>query len=75
MNHQLILKYLFERMNKSVVENDNKTLGKLLYVIQAIIQDSSNTKYISFLKKIIILIAWVIIWKITIKIQKMDQIL
>ena len=51
MNHQLILKYLFERMNKSVVENDNKTLGKLLYVIQAIIQDSSNTKYISFLKQ------------------------
>ena len=51
MNHQLILKYLFERMNKSGVENDNKTLGKLLYVIQAIIQDSSNTKYISFLKQ------------------------
>ena len=51
MNHQLILKFLFERMNKSVIENDNKTLGKLLYVIQAIIQDSSNTKYIDFLKQ------------------------
>lgn len=51
LNHQLILKYLFERMNKSVIENDNKTLGKLLYVIQAIIQDSSNTKYIDFLKQ------------------------
>ena len=51
LNHQLSLKYLFERMNRSVIENDNKILGKLLYVIQAIIQDSSNTKYISFLKQ------------------------
>jgi len=38
-------------MNKSVIENDNKTLGKLLCVIQAIIQDSTNTKYIDFLKQ------------------------
>ena len=51
LNHQLILKYLFERMNKSVIENDNKILGKLLCAIQAIIQDSSNTKYIDFLKQ------------------------
>ena len=51
LNHQLILKYLFERMNKSVLENDNKILGKLLCAIQAIIQDSSNTKYIDFLKQ------------------------
>ena len=51
MNHQLILKFLFERMNQSVLENDNKTLGKLLYVIQAIIQDNTNTKYIDFLKQ------------------------
>ena len=51
LNHQLILKNLFERMNKSVIENDNKILGKLLYVIQAIIQDNSNTKYIEFFKQ------------------------
>ena len=38
-------------MNQSVLENDNKTLGKLLYVIQAIIQDNTNTKYIDFLKQ------------------------
>ncbi len=38
-------------MNKSVIENDNKILGKLLCAIQAIIQDSSNTKYIEFLKQ------------------------
>ena len=34
-------------MNKSVIENDNKMLAKLLYVIQSIIQDSSNTNYIN----------------------------
>ncbi len=38
-------------MNKSVIENDNKMLAKLLYVIQSIIQDSSNTNYINFLKQ------------------------
>ena len=36
-------------MNKSVIENDNKMLAKLLYVMQSIIQDSSNTNYIKFL--------------------------
>ena len=51
LNHQLILKNLFERMNKSVIENDFKMLAKLLYVIQSIIQDSSNTNYINFLKQ------------------------
>jgi hypothetical protein len=51
LNHQLILKNLFERMNKSIIENDNKTLAKLLYVIQSIIQDNSNTNYINFLKQ------------------------
>ena len=51
LNHQLILKFLFERMNKSVIEKDNKILGKLLCAIQTIIQDSSNTKYIEFLKQ------------------------
>ena len=38
-------------MNKSIIENDNKILAKLLYVIQTIIQDSSNTNYINFLKQ------------------------
>ena len=38
-------------MNQSILENDNKILGKLLCVIQAIIQDSTNTKYIDFLKQ------------------------
>ena len=51
LNHQLILRNLFERMNKSILETDNKMLAKLLYVIQAIIQDSSNTNYINFLKQ------------------------
>ena len=32
LNHQLILKFLFERMNQSVLENDNKTLGKLYWI-------------------------------------------
>ncbi len=51
LNHELILRNIFERMNKSVIENDFKTLGKLLYVIQEIIQDSNNVKYINFLKQ------------------------
>jgi hypothetical protein len=51
LNHQFILRNLFERMNKSIIENDNKTLAKLLYVIQTIIQDSSNVNYINFLKQ------------------------
>ena len=51
LNHQLILRNLFERMNKTIIENDNKMLAKLLYVIQAIIQDSSNKNYINFLKQ------------------------
>ena len=51
LNHQLILKNLFERMNKSIIENDNKILAKLLYVIQSIIQDDSNVNYINFLKQ------------------------
>ena len=38
-------------MNKSIVENDSKILAKLLYVIQSIIQDNSNTNYITFLKQ------------------------
>ena len=38
-------------MNKSIIENDNKTLAKLLYVIQSIIQDNTNTNYINFLKQ------------------------
>jgi Ca2+-binding EF-hand superfamily protein len=51
LNHQFILRNLFERMNKSIIENDNKTLAKLLYVIQTIIQDNSNVNYINFLKQ------------------------